>query len=82
MVIEAFVYLEKRLKEDDDFRQKFDSSNILKRKGRAPRTTDWFRLRIECTTVRESLKICLGALITADQIHINPAQEGFQINAN
>ena len=40
MVIEAFVYLEKRLKEDDDFRQKFDGSNILKRKGRAPRTTD------------------------------------------
>ena len=27
MVIEAFVYLEKRLKEVDDFRQKFDGSN-------------------------------------------------------
>ena len=40
MVIEAFVYLQKRLKEEDEIRQKFDGSNILKRKGRAPRTTN------------------------------------------
>ena len=40
MVIEAFVYLQKRLKEEDEIRQKFDGSNILKRKGRAPWTTN------------------------------------------
>ena len=40
MVIEAFVYLQKRLKEEDEIRHKFDGSNILKRKGRAPRTTN------------------------------------------
>ena len=40
MVIEAFVYLQKRLKEDDEIRHKFDGSNILKRKGRAPRITN------------------------------------------
>ena len=62
MVIEAFVYLQKRLKEDDEIRHKFDGSNILKRKGRAPGTM-------------ESLpKDKLGAQILADQIQISPAQ--------
>ena len=49
MVIEAFVYLQKRIKEEDEIRHKFDGSNILKRKDRAPRNTNgpffpWIRM--------------------------------------
>ena len=70
MVIEAFVYLQKRLKEEDEIRHKFDGSNILKRKGRAPRTTNgpFFPLR------ESPPKDKLGAQILADQIQISPAQ--------
>ena len=67
MVIEAFVYLQKRLKEEDEIRQKFDGSNILKRKGRAPRTTNGPLLALKEPTG-------WGALFVADQIQISPAQ--------
>ena len=67
MVIEAFVYLQKRLKEEDEIRQKFDGSNIFKRKGRAPRTTNGplFDFKRQAGW---------GTLNVADQIQISPAQ--------
>ena len=65
MVIEAFVYLQRRLKEED---QKFDGPNILKRKGMAP------RISLQCFETGQIKFWISWALNEVEPIHINPSQ--------